>query len=113
MSDDIDEWFNKIRKYFKMNSDKFDMDFFFLPQSQWDEEESDSNVPEEKKRKGFKISYHFEKGMDKPEVKYKGNVDPEKVKEHLKRLSQKSPKVRKMLSKGRKSKKPHSACLCR
>ncbi|MFW9824634.1 MAG: Hsp20/alpha crystallin family protein, partial [Candidatus Thorarchaeota archaeon] len=34
--------------------------------------------------KGFKISYHFENGMDKPEVRVKSNIDSKKLWEYLK-----------------------------
>ena len=31
MSDEFDDFFDRIRKYFKLDSDMFDVDFLFLP----------------------------------------------------------------------------------
>ncbi|UCD01602.1 MAG: hypothetical protein JSV23_00835 [Promethearchaeota archaeon] len=80
MPDDFDEIIDEIRKYFKIDSDIFDVDFLFIP-------ESESNIglkPEDKKVKGVKISYHFETGMEKPEIKIEGNIDDKEIREYLK-----------------------------
>ena len=80
MSDDFDDIIDEIKRYFKLDSDIFDLDFLFIP-------ESETNLglnPEDKKVKGFKISYHFETGMEKPEIKIEGNIDDKKIREYLK-----------------------------
>jgi HSP20 family molecular chaperone IbpA len=37
--------------------------------------------------KGFKVTYHFEPGMDKPEIRIEGNFDEKKLKEYFKRFN--------------------------
>lgn len=78
MSDDV---FDEIRKFFKFNSNLFDVDFFIFP-------ESDKYLDFNKKNtSGFKISYHFESGMDEPEIKIEGDIDEKKLLEYLKKHS--------------------------
>ena len=76
MSEDIDDLFDKIKEYFKLNSNLFDMDFFIFP-------ESDSNV-ENVDKKGFKISYHYDSKLDKPEISIEGDFDEKKLREYFK-----------------------------
>ncbi|UCC20052.1 MAG: Hsp20/alpha crystallin family protein [Promethearchaeota archaeon] len=79
MPDDFDDFIDDIKKYFNINSDMFDVDFLFIPES-----ERDSGLkPQNKKVKGFKISYHFESGMEKPEIRIEGNIDDQKIREYL------------------------------
>ncbi|MFX1393717.1 MAG: Hsp20/alpha crystallin family protein [Promethearchaeota archaeon] len=78
MSDDYDDIFDEIRKFFKFNSNMFDADFFFLPESNPDSDFDKENA------KGFKVSYHYESGMDKPEIKIEGDIDEKKLQEYLK-----------------------------
>lgn len=80
MRDDFDDFIDRIKKYFKLDSDMFDIDFLFLPES----EIKQGRIPDNEKLKGFKISYHFENGMDKPEVRVKSNIDSKKLWEYLK-----------------------------
>jgi HSP20 family molecular chaperone IbpA len=91
--DDFDEIINEIKKLFKLDSDIFDIDVLFIP-------EKDINIgikPYDKKVEGFKISYHFETGMDKPEIKIEGNIDDKKIKEFLKNVDMsKYPKLKKL-----------------
>ncbi|MHA2392277.1 MAG: hypothetical protein ACXAEX_09900 [Promethearchaeota archaeon] len=80
MQDDFDEFIDKIKKYFKLDSDIIDMDFLFVP-------EKNLNLgknPNPDKIQGFKVSYHFEAGMEKPEIKIEGNIDDKKIRELLK-----------------------------
>ncbi|MFX1591246.1 MAG: Hsp20/alpha crystallin family protein [Promethearchaeota archaeon] len=82
MRDEFDDIIDEIKKYFKLDSDKFDVDFLFIPES-----ESNINLkPIDKKIKGFKISYHFETGMEKPEIKIEGNIDDKRIREYLKNI---------------------------
>ena len=82
MSDEFDDFFDRIRKYFKLDSDMFDVDFLFLP----DKSKNLARNPYDEKIKGFKVSYHFESGMEKPEIKIEGNLDDKKVREMLKNV---------------------------
>lgn len=80
MRDEFDDFIDKIKKHFKLDSDMFEIDFLFLPES----EIKRGRTPDNKKIRGFKISYHFESGMEKPEVKIEGNIDSKKVWDYLK-----------------------------
>ncbi|MHA1913679.1 MAG: hypothetical protein ACW986_04005 [Promethearchaeota archaeon] len=80
MTDEFDEFFDRIKKYFKLDSDMFDVDFLFLP----DNRKDFGRTPYDEQVKGFKVSYHFETGMDKPEIKIEGNLDDDKIREMLK-----------------------------
>lgn len=82
MRDDFDDFIDEIKKKFKIDSDKFDVDFLFLPESDNDPE----RIFEDKKIKGFKILYHFKTGMDKPEIKVEGNIDNKKLQDYLKNI---------------------------
>ena len=62
MRDDFDEFIERIKRHFKLDSDMFEIDFLFLPES----EVKRGRAPNNEKTKGFKISYHFESGMEKP-----------------------------------------------
>ena len=93
MRDDFDDIIDEIKKLFKLDSDIFDIDVLFIP-----EEDIDLGLkPYDKKLDGFKISYHFETGMDKPEIKLEGNFDDEKIKDFLKNVDMnKYPKLKKL-----------------
>jgi HSP20 family molecular chaperone IbpA len=60
----------------------FDVDFLFLPENRNDS----SRTPYDERVKGFKVSYHFEPGMDKPEIKIEGNLDDKKIRNMLKNV---------------------------
>ena len=94
MPDDFDDIIDKIKKYFKLDSDIFDVDFLFIPES-----ENNLNFkPKNQKVKGFKVSYHFEKGMKEPEFKIEGNIDEQKIREYLKNIdSSKYPGFEKLV----------------
>ena len=63
--DDYNEFLERFKKFLNIDSDKFDVDFLFLPEPNFDPNNNlkDENV------KGFKVTYHFESGMDKPEIR--------------------------------------------
>ncbi|MFX1314270.1 MAG: Hsp20/alpha crystallin family protein [Promethearchaeota archaeon] len=82
MRDDFDDILDKIKKYFKLGSDIFDIDVLFIPE----EDMSLEKKLDDKNIEGFKISYHFEAGMEKPEIKIEGNIDDKKIKEYLKNV---------------------------
>ncbi len=82
MTDEYDDFIEKIKKMLNIDSDQFDIDLFFMP-------ESDMELPLNKNNdnlKGFKVSYHFNEGMDKPEIRFEGNIDKKKLREYLKNI---------------------------
>lgn len=82
LRDDFDDFIDRIKKYFKLDTDMVDIDFLFVP-------EPDKNLKKALKDeniKGFKISYHYESGMDKPEIKVEGNIDDKRIHEYLKNV---------------------------
>ena len=92
--DDFDDFIDNIKKYFKIDSDIFDVDFLFLPESEMYKE----RIFNDKKVKGFKISFHYETGMDKPEIKVEGNIDDNKLQDYLKNIDiNKYPKLKDLL----------------
>ena len=92
--DEFDDIIDKIKKYFKLDSDRFDVDFLFIPES----EKNSYLKPEDKEIKGFKISYHFETGMEKPEIKIEGNIDEKKIQEYLEGIDMSQhPHLKKLL----------------
>lgn len=81
---DYKEIFKDLKKYFKINSNLFDIDFFVFPDNFNNKNDNDS-------LKGFKVSYHFDSGKDKPEVKIEGNFDEEKIKDYIKNINLRVP----------------------
>ena len=81
-ADDYNDIFDRLRKFFKFDSGMFDMDFFIMPQSGKNEEEDP-----EKKRKAYKISYHFDSNKKEPEIKIDCDIDQDKLKEYFKNLN--------------------------
>ena len=84
MSDDIDNYddiFDELKKYFKFDSSLFDVEFFIFPESGFKKDLNDLD------QKGYKISYHFEKGMEKPDIKIEGDIDENKLREYLKKFN--------------------------
>ncbi|MFX1345344.1 MAG: hypothetical protein ACFFAI_09565 [Promethearchaeota archaeon] len=90
MRDDFEDFIDRIKKYFKLDSDMFDVDFLFIPES----EINLGKKPNEERIKGFKISYHYESGMDKPEIKIEGDLENKNIREYLKNIDlSKAPKL--------------------
>jgi HSP20 family molecular chaperone IbpA len=90
MMDDFEDFIDRIKKYFKLDSDMFDVDFLFVPES----EMNLGKEPNDEKIKGFKISYHYESGMDKPEIKIEGDLENKNIREYLKNIDlSKTPKL--------------------
>lgn len=100
MNDDYDDYedfyediLEKFKKYFKINPDLSDVDFLFIPEpiKNFDMDSQDPNI------KGFKVSYHFESGMDKPEIRIEGDIDEKKMHEYLKGIKmQQNPRFKLM-----------------
>jgi len=94
VSDEFDDFIEKIKKYFKIDSDMFDVDFLFVP----DSENKLDLKPKDNKIKGFKISYHFETGMEKPEIKIEGDIDERRIRDYLRDVDlSKYPDMKRLL----------------
>jgi hypothetical protein len=97
MNDDFDDYddfyediIEKFKKYFKFDADLHDVDFLFIPEPiDFDKDLQDKNI------KGFKVSYHYESGMDKPEIRIEGDVDDNEIRKYLKGAKlQRNPRFR-------------------
>lgn len=74
------------------------MDFLFIPES----ERKLNLKPANEKLKGFKISYHFETGMEKPEIRIEGNIDEDKIRDYLEGIDiSQHPSLKKLLESGK------------
>ncbi len=76
--DDYDDIIDHLKKFFNFDSPLSDMDFFIFP------EMNKQLDPTKKRSKGYKISYHFETGMDEPEIKIEGDIDEKELNQYLK-----------------------------
>lgn len=94
VSSDIDDFINKIKKLFKFETENFDLDFFIFPES---------NVDFEEDPKGFKISYHFEEGKEKPEVNIENDIGEGDLKDFLINSQEKRARSNKNLNPGTKN----------
>ena len=116
MSDEYDEIFNKIKKMLNLGDNFFDIDFYFMPESIY-RKEGFKFDPNDKNIKGFKVSYHYETGMDEPEIKIEGDIDKTKLQdylnnleniEHFKLTNLKNKKTQDYLDAGKLTLKPHN-----
>jgi HSP20 family molecular chaperone IbpA len=96
--DDYYDFLERIKKLLKMDKGVFDVDFLFLPEPNFD---PNLNL-QHKKVEGFKVTYHFEPGMEKPKIKIEGDFDEKKLQEYFKRLNLSSSPQFKMLRKSGK-----------
>ncbi len=80
MPEEFDDIFDEIKKLFNLNSNLFDLEFFIFPESDFTKD----LYKDKFSQKGIKISYHFEKGMDQPDMKIEGDIDEKKLQEYLK-----------------------------
>ena len=83
MSNDFDDIIDKIKNFFNFKSDIFDLDVLVFPEPTEDMKLKFGDESAE----GFKVSYHFETGMDKPEIKIEGDFDERKLHEYLKQFN--------------------------
>ncbi len=79
--DDYEDIFDQFKKFFNFDSKLFDMDFYIFP------EMGKHLDPKKKHSKGYKVSYHFETGMDKPEIKIEGDIDEKELNKYLKGIN--------------------------
>jgi HSP20 family molecular chaperone IbpA len=83
------------------------MDFYIFPESDLGKKIGLNDL-QDNKNKGIKISYHFEPGMDEPEVKIESDIDKDKIKEYLKGLNSKNhSNLRKFMKTPSKSNKKY------
>jgi len=96
--DDYNEFLDRIKKFLNIDSDVFDVDFLFLPAPNFDpnKDPNDENI------KGFKVTYHFEEGMDKPEIRIEGDFDEKKLQDYFKRFNTSNYPQFKQLGQSRK-----------
>ena len=103
MSDDFDDYddiFDEFKKYFKFDSSLFDVEFFIFPESGFKNDLDDLD------QKGYKVSYHFEKGMEKPDIKVEGDIDENKLREYMKKFNiENDPRLEKFIIKPNKTSK--------
>ncbi|MBD3195314.1 MAG: hypothetical protein GF317_09680 [Candidatus Lokiarchaeota archaeon] len=88
--DDYDDFIDRIKKYFKLNSDSFDAEFYLFPESRLGER---LGLNPKDIKNGIRVSFHYEKGMDEPDIKIHGDFDEEKVKNYLKHLSKQNFRI--------------------
>ena len=81
--DDYNEFLERIKKYLNLNQGAFDVDFLFLPEPNFNPKANRNKD----KFKAFKVTYHFESGMDKPEIRVEGNFDEKKLQEYFKKFN--------------------------
>jgi HSP20 family molecular chaperone IbpA len=81
--DDYNEFLERIKKYLNLNQGAFDVDFLFLPEPNYNPKANRNKD----KFKAFKVTYHFESGMDKPEIRVEGNFDEKKLQEYFKKFN--------------------------
>jgi len=97
--DDYNDFLERIKKFLKIDNGVFDVDFLFLPESNFDPNLNLQN----KKVEGFKVTYHFESGMEKPEIKIEGDFDEKKLQEYFKKLNLSSyPQFRTLRKSGKR-----------
>jgi len=97
--DDYNEFLDRIKKYLNIDSKVFDVDFLFLPEPNFgpNMNQEDENV------KAFKVTYHFEPGMEKPEVRIEGDFDAKKLQDYFKRLNLSNlPQFKRLSQSGKK-----------
>lgn len=91
--DDYNDFLERIKEYLNLDQEAFNVDFLFLPEPNFDPKMNRNDD----KFKGFKVTYHFESGMDKPEIKVEGNFDEKKLQEYFKTFNlSKHPQIRRL-----------------
>ena len=98
--DEYRDFIEKFKKFFKIDSDIFDIDFLFMPEAMRDP----TFDPAKSDMKGFKVSYHFEKGMNEPEIRIEGDIDEDKIKDYLKNINMRNIPNFKRIKKASKNK---------
>ncbi|TFF99533.1 MAG: hypothetical protein EU541_04655 [Promethearchaeota archaeon] len=111
MADEDDkDYDNFIRKMMdelnkNMDADVFDAEFIIFPN-----EELNEQFGLDPKEKGFKVRFHYEEGMDKPEIKIskRDDLDQDKLRDMLKKMrfvQRSHPNFKKILNSQMKNQK--------
>jgi len=91
--DDYNDFIERIKEYVNLDEGVFDVDFLFLPEPNF----GPKPIRNDDKFKGFKVTYHFESGMDKPEIKVEGNFDEKKLQEYFRKFNlSKHPHIKRL-----------------
>ncbi len=84
-NDDYKRFMKRFRDLFEGFSDFFDKDFGFSEFSEFPMINSDKDINFKNNNiKSYSISYHYQTGMDKPEIRVNGDVDDEMLSKFLK-----------------------------
>jgi len=81
--DEYKNFIKKFKKYFNFYADDDikDIEFYIYPSNNLgNNSKSNSN------NKGIKISYHYEKGMENPDIKIQGDINKSNINDYLKNL---------------------------
>ncbi|MBY8982768.1 MAG: hypothetical protein KGD57_07455 [Candidatus Lokiarchaeota archaeon] len=80
-NDDFEEFIKKFKDYFKIDDEILDVEFYLFKEADLkNKSKLNSN------NNGFKITYHYENGMDEPDIKIQGNIDEIELNEYLKNV---------------------------
>jgi len=80
------------------------VEFFVFPEPDFHKNINDFD------QKGYKVSYHFETGMDKPDVKIEGDIDENKLREYFKKFNMDDlPQINKIMKSNNTSKMVYDA----
>ncbi|TFF96996.1 MAG: hypothetical protein EU547_05625 [Promethearchaeota archaeon] len=83
--EDFSDMLDKLKDLLNKKVDFTDIDLFVFPESRKNSKKTEEKSKRDKFPKGFKISYHFDKGMNKPRIKIDGNYDEKKIRNYLNR----------------------------
>lgn len=84
-NDDYKRFMKRFRNLYESFSDFFDKDFGFSEFSEFPMINSDKDINfKNNDTKSYSISYHYQTGMDKPEIRVNGDVDDEMLSKFLK-----------------------------
>jgi HSP20 family molecular chaperone IbpA len=80
---DYDDFIRKIMDDLDVDADAFDAEFIIFPNK-----ELNKKFGLDPNQKGFKVNFHYEEGMDKPEIRIskRDDLDKEKLKDLLKKM---------------------------
>lgn len=84
-NDDYKRFMKRFRNLYEGFSDFFDKDFGFSEFSEFPMINSDKDINfKNNDTKSYSISYHYQTGMDKPEIRVNGDVDDDMLSKFLK-----------------------------
>ncbi len=91
-NDDFEDFIENLKDYLDIDEDNFDIEFYISSKN-----ELNNRSKLDSENNGFKISYHYEEGMDEPNIKIQGDIDEKELNDYLKNLDLTKiyPKIRK------------------